>query len=53
MQDRQAVRKQEEFAGEGGLKGSRRESMCQAAIKSFRATADFAGFLPWRAETRR
>ena len=32
----------------GSLKGSWRESMCQAAIKSLRATADFAGFLPWR-----
>ena len=54
MQDRQAVRKQQEFAEAGWcLKGSRRESMCQAAIRSLRATADFAGFLPWRAETRR
>ena len=22
--------------------------MCQVVIRSFRATADFAGFLPWR-----
>ena len=44
--------KAQELAG-AGLKGSRRESMCQAAIKSLRATADFAGFFPWRAETRR
>jgi hypothetical protein len=46
MRDRQSVRKQLEFAEAGCLKGSRRESMCQAAIKSLRATADFAGFLP-------
>jgi hypothetical protein len=53
MQDRQAVRKRQEFAGAGGLKGSWRESMCQAAIRSLRATDDFAAFLPWRAESRR
>ena len=40
-------------AGAGGLKGSSRASMCQAAIRSLRATDDFAGFLPWRALTRR
>src|SRR5512132_2886029 len=39
--------------GAGGLKGSSRLSMCQAAIKSLRATDDFAGFLPCRALTRR
>jgi hypothetical protein len=52
MRDRQAVRKQLELSG-AGLNGSRRESMCQAAIKTLRATADFAGFLPCRALTRR
>jgi hypothetical protein len=30
-----------------------RESMCQAEIKSFRATAELAGFLPCRAASRR
>ena len=33
-----------------GLEGlARGASMCQAAIRSLRATDDFAGFLPWRA----
>jgi hypothetical protein len=43
MRDRQAIRKRLEFAG-AGLKGAQRESMCQAAVSTLRAIADFAGF---------
>jgi hypothetical protein len=56
MRGRQAARKQRELAETGapprgrlGLKGSSRERTCQAAIRTLRATADMAGFLPWRA----
>jgi hypothetical protein len=56
MRGRQAARKQRELAGTGvvprgrlGLKGSLRERTCQVAIRTLRATADLAGFLPWRA----
>jgi hypothetical protein len=54
MQDRRAVRKRPGARRgsvlAGGLKGSLRLSMCQAQIRSLRATADFAGFLPCRAD---
>ena len=58
MQGRQAARKQRELAetvvesvvrGPAGLKGCSRESTCQAAIRTLRATAALAGLaLPWR-----
>jgi hypothetical protein len=58
MRGRQATRKQRELAetvvewvvvrGRAGLNGCSRERTCQAAIRTLRATADLAGFLPAR-----
>jgi hypothetical protein len=59
MRGRQAARKQRELAetepprGRLGLKGSSRERTCQEAIRTLRATADLAGFLPARAAIER
>jgi hypothetical protein len=56
MRGRQAARKQLELAEasvplaweRAGLKGCWRLRMCQQAVSTLRATADFAGFLPAR-----
>jgi hypothetical protein len=57
MRGHQAARKQRELAetvvesvvrGRAGLNGCSRERTCQAAIRTLRATADLAGFLPAR-----
>ena len=56
MRGRQAARKQLELAEtsvplvceRAGLKGCPRLRMCQLAVRTLRATADFAGFLPAR-----
>ena len=55
IKGRQAAKAKRELAGtevravvlEAGLKGSLRESMCQAAIRILRATAALAAFV-WR-----
>ena len=57
MQGRQAARKREELSAtvvdRWGEKTWLRESMCQEVIRSFRATEEFAGFLPCRAAIAR
>ena len=57
MPGRQAAREREELAvavvDRAGWKTWSRESMGQEAIRSLRATADFAGLRPWRSARRR
>jgi hypothetical protein len=55
LRGRQAARKRQELAETvvgslepAGLKGWRRPRTCQLAMRTLRATADFAGFLPAR-----